>query len=284
MDKWEEYFKRPTDLKLYVMHTGYIHMSGGIHFNPKDPRKKNMPKDERFNPVYSFLVDHPQKGLLLLDTGLHPSFARRKSGNFGPLLGSLVKTRTEAGTDIASQMGMIGLKLDQVRHVILSHLHLDHPSSLPLLRANQQLTVFADAAELAQAGKFLSLLKGYIRSHLNGLDVRPLNYDQALAPFDQAADFFGDGSVLVLRTPGHSPGHVSVLVNAAGGPILLTFDAAHREDNLKKELPPIGDYTPALTAVRRLNQLIKRIPNLRVIYSHDPDQLTTLKRLPEYYT
>jgi N-acyl homoserine lactone hydrolase len=283
LKNWENYFEKPKPMKLYVMHTGYIHMSGDIHFNNKDPRKKSMPKDHRFNPVYAFLVEHPDKGLLLLDTGLHPSFAERKTGNFGLLLGTLVKTRTEKGKDIASQLSVLNYSLDQIRNVILSHLHLDHPCSLPLFRANGGVRVFADPAELSMAGKPLSLFKGYIRSHLKGMDCHPLTYHSAIEPFDEVVDFFEDGSVFVIRTPGHSPGHVSVLLNAVEGPILMTFDAAHREDNLKQELPPIGDYEPALGALRRFRQVLDRFPDMRVIYSHDPDQLPTLKLLPDYY-
>lgn len=284
MKSWEAYFEHPASLKLYIMHTGYIHMSGDIHFNKKDPRKKTMPVDHRLNPVYAYLVDHPDEGLLLLDTGLHPSFAERRTGNFGLLLGSMVKTHTEKGQDIASQLTAIGLSLDRVRNVILSHLHLDHPSSLPLLKGSAGVRIFADPAELSAAGKPFSLLKGYIRSHLDGLHCRPLTYNMAVAPFDEVADFFGDGSVFAIRTPGHTPGHVSVLLNVAGGPILLTFDAAHREANLKESLPPIGDYNSALDTVVRLRRLLDRFPEMRAVYSHDPDQLPNLALLPEYYS
>jgi glyoxylase-like metal-dependent hydrolase (beta-lactamase superfamily II) len=235
------------------------------------------------NPVYAYLVEHPQQGFLLLDTGLHPSFAEQASGNFGLLLGTLVKTRTEKGWDIVSQLKNMGISPDQVRYVILSHLHLDHPSSLPLLRENRGLTVFADEDELNQAKKPFSRFKGYIYAHLKGLNIQPLQYKLVLSPFEQVADFFGDGSLFVIRTPGHSPGHVSVLLNASAGPILLTFDAAHRQANLDDELPPIGEYAEALASVRRLNQLIEQYPDMRVIYSHDPDQLSKLKRLPEHY-
>lgn len=269
---------------MYVIHTGYIHMTGDIHFNKKDPRKKSMPKDNRFNPVYAFLVEHPNKGLLLLDTGLHPIFAKRKTGNFGLLLGSMVKTQTEKGKDIANQLAVMNYSLDMIQNVILSHLHLDHPCSLPLFRGRRDLRVFADPAELSMVDKPLSLFKGYIRAHLKGVDCRPLTYNLVVKPFYKVADFFDDGSVFIIQTPGHSPGHVSVLLNAVNGPILMTFDAAHREDNLKKKMPPIGDYEPALKTLFRIQQIMDRFPGMRVIYSHDPDQLPTLKLLPDFYT
>ena len=71
MHDWREYFESPTPLRLYVMHTGEVRSVGTPHLNPKSPNFKKMPKTDEYNPVFAFLVEHPQKGLVLLDTGLH---------------------------------------------------------------------------------------------------------------------------------------------------------------------------------------------------------------------
>lgn len=283
MKSWEDYLERKVPLKLYVMRTGYLHMSGNIHFNKRDPRFKSKPKDTRFNPVFSYLVKHPDKGFLLLDTGLHPSFAEQKTGNFGPLLGRMVKTRVEKGQDIASQLRSMGVCLGDIQHIVMSHLHLDHPSSLPLFRGLPGVRVHIDKSELALARSALSLFKGYIKGHLDGLHWHYLDYPLSIPPFPAVADFFNDGSVFVIRTPGHTPGHVSVLLNAAGGPILLTFDAAHRKSNIEEELPPIGDYPGSMQTIKNLKELLTRVPNMRLICGHDPDQLSELRLAPENY-
>lgn len=283
MKSWSEYFKRKVPLKLYVMHTGYVHMSGNIHYNKKDPRFKSKPKDTRFNPVFSYLVEHPEKGHLLLDTGLHPSFSERKRGNFGPLLGRIVKTKVEKGQDIASQLRAMGLSVSNIRNIVLSHLHLDHPGGLSLFREQTGVRVYIDRSELDAARSRFSLFKGYIKAHLAGFDFRPLDYPLSIQPFGAVSDFFNDGSVFVIRTAGHSPGHVSVLLNDSKGPILLTFDAAHRKSNLDEELPPIGDYPGVMESVRQLKALVIRFPHIRVIYGHDPEQLPTLRLAPRSY-
>jgi len=284
MKDWEEAFRRSTPLKLYVMHTGYVHMRGNIHFNKADSRFKTMPGDNRLNPVFAHLVVHPVEGCLLLDTGLHPSFSRHRTGNFGPLLGRMVETRAERGRDVAGQLKELGISLNDVRNIILSHLHLDHPSALPLFSENKGLRVYVDGVELRLARSLFGMFKGYIKSHLAGLDCRSIEYPLSMQPFKAVADFFGDGSVFVLRTPGHTPGHVSVLLNAAEGPILLTFDAAHRKANLDHELPPVGHYPDALESVRSLKGLSSRFQDMRVIYGHDPDQLTGLDLAPRFYS
>lgn len=284
MSEWEAIFKAPKPLELYVMHTGYVHMNGNIHFNKKSPRFRSMPKDERFNPVLSFLLKHPEQGYLLLDTGLHGSFAEKSRGNFGFLLGTMVKAKAEPKRDVISQLNSIGIDPHDVRRIVLSHLHLDHPSALTGFRNVQGLTVHVDPAELEVLKSPFCMFKGYIKSHLKGLDIRPIRYDRSILPFQSVWDMFGDGSVLVMATPGHTPGHVSVLANVLGGPILLTCDAAHRRANMEEDIPPIGNYPRSLTTLETIRSFLAQHPHVRVIFSHDPDQLKQLKLLPDHYT
>lgn len=282
MPDWKQYFDRPVALRLYVMHTGEVRSVGTPHYNPKSPKFKEMPKTEGFNPVFAYLVEHPSKGLLLLDTGLHHSFTESKSGNFGMFLGALVSARTERGKDILSQLRSINKSPQDVRYVLLSHLHLDHVSGLPYFKGTS-VEVFVDKEELQAARAPLSTLKGYIKGHLEGLNCRPIPYVNGAPPFDLIHDFFGDGSLFVVRTAGHTKGHCSVLLNAGGGPILLAFDAIHRKTNLDQGIPPSGDYTNALSAMRSIESFMARFPTTKLIYGHDGGQLKDLLLSPRYY-
>lgn len=272
---------RPCDLELYVMRTGSVHMSGNIHFNKKDPRFGSMPKDGRFNPVLAFLLEHPGKGRVLLDTGLDPCFCESRFGNFGPLLGRVVKTKTEKGADVVSQLASLGVAPAEVPTVMMSHLHLDHASCLGRFGGS---TVYVDAAELAAARSPLGFAGGYLKAPLDGRDIRTFDYTGRLGPFPRACDFFGDGSVFVLDAAGHTRGNVAVLLNARGGPILLTFDAAHRRANVEEGMPPKGDYERAKVSIDRIRELLDLLPGARVIFGHDPDQLPELKLAPESYS
>ena len=160
MVDWKSRFSSPVRLKLHVMHTGEVRTKGNIHFNPKSPKFKEMPKEERFNPVFAYLVEHPDKGLLLLDTGLHHSFAERKSGNFGKFLGRMVLGRTEPGKDVCSQLKNIGKNPDDVRYILLSHLHLDHPSGLPYFAGLPNLKAYVDKEELASGESSFQPVQG----------------------------------------------------------------------------------------------------------------------------
>lgn len=281
MSEWARYFDDPADVKLYVMHTGSVHMSGNIHFNRKSPEFKSMPKDKRFNPVLAYAAVHPDKGLVLMDTGVHSSFCTRPFGNFGPLLGRIVKIRADKGRDAASQLDSIGFSPSDVRFVILSHLHLDHTSGLPDFKGAE---VYADADELKAAGSPAAMLEGCVKAHREGAAIKTFRYGSAVEPFDRVCDFFGDGSLFVVSTPGHTRGNVAVILNARGGPILLTFDAAHRKANLETMIPPKGDYERARRSLGAIKSFVDAFPQARVIYGHDPDQLGELELAPSFYT
>ena len=281
MSKWEELFSEPGPVKLYAMETGRLHMAGNIHFNKKDPRTKSQPQDKRFNPVYSFLVDHPREGLMVLDTGLHRSFAENKHGNFGWLLGSMVKTRVKPNKSSADQIKALGADLKDVRRVFLSHLHLDHPSGLPAFRGHGRIKVYVDAEEQKQAAAMFSKMKGYIRPHLEGFDVQPLLWSGSLGPFDKAWDVFGDQSVWIVATPGHTPGHASAVIRSVNGPFFLTFDAAHRRGNLDLGIPPIGDLEQGRATLEKIQTFINQHPQVKTIFGHDPDQADTLRFAPD---
>ena len=283
MSNWEKYFQTPAKLKLYIILTGYVHMSGNIHFNTKSPRFKAMAKDNRFNPVFAYLVEHPQKGLLLIDTGLHLSFAEKRTGNFGSLLGRIVKIRSEYGQDVITQLGKARIDPGDIHSIILSHFHLDHTSGLPLFSGNTTPTVYAGEGEIRAVNAPFALFQGYVRNHLNGFTPQAIRFTHAAPPFERVCDFMEDGSVLVIGTSGHTAGHISIILNMAGGPLLLTFDAAHRKANIDEFIPPKGDYAPALESIRNIKEFIDTFPQVRTIFGHDPDQISNLKLLPSYY-
>ncbi len=276
-----EALKNPHALKLYVMQTGSVHMSGNIHFNKKSPKFASMPKDKRFNPVLAYLLDHPEKGWALFDTGLDASFCRDKFGNFGPLLGRVVKTKAEAGKDAVSQLKSLDVSPADIKCVVMSHLHLDHASSLPCFSRGSE--VYVDESEVKTAKSLMGTMEGYLKN-LDGVDVKPFRYDGKLGPFDKALDFYGDGSVFIINAAGHTKGNVAVILNAEGGPILLTFDACHRKAGLDEMIPPKGDYEKGLDSLRKIKTFLDQYPQTRTIFGHDPDQLGDLQLLPAFYS
>jgi N-acyl homoserine lactone hydrolase len=103
-------------------------------------------------------------------------------------------------------------------------------------------------------------------------------HDPALAPFEAGHDLFGDGSLVLLPTPGHTPGSLSLIVRRAGKPTLalvadLTY-AAHLLDS--GHLPGVGDRSILRRSTAMMNQLRAATPGLVVLPTHDPDAAAAL--------
>lgn len=282
MTAWNDIFKNSSNMKLYILYTGDVHMNGNIHMHKKTPGFKNEPEDKRFNPAYCFLLEHPSEGLCLIDSGLHPDFAERKKGNFGALVGSLIHVKTRKGLDALTQISSLNKNPGDIRHILMTHLHPDHASSLPLFRDENRI-LHTDPSEYKAYSSAFGLMKGYLKKHSEGFALRHYAYNLAVPGFNKAADVFGDQSVLILPTPGHTSGHVSILLNMKSGPVLLTGDAAHRSRNLECHFPTNGDYENGLTSVKLLLELWEQYPGMKVIFSHDPEQKSKLLFPPKYY-
>jgi N-acyl homoserine lactone hydrolase len=175
---------------------------------------------------------------------------------------------------IVDQLAKINVEPDQIKYVGISHYHGDHtgqvasfPKSTLLIGAREWDAITAPKpAEGVNYKPFEGWIKGENK-------VEPLNLDK---------DVFGDGSVIVLRTPGHTPGHQSLLVKLASGNVIVSGDAVHFRENLDSGGVPAFNYDRAQT-VASVERLKKMAANLKaqVIIQHDARDVDKLPVLPE---
>jgi N-acyl homoserine lactone hydrolase len=175
---------------------------------------------------------------------------------------------------LTDQLGQLKVTADQIKYVGISHYHADHTSQLPSLPNATLLIGKGDwnaitAPEPAQ-GVNAAAFKHWIGE---GGKVEPLTLDK---------DVFGDGSVVVLRTPGHTPGHSSLLVRLKEkGAVILVGDAAHFHENYDSNGVPAFNYDRSET-VASLERIKKIAANLKatVIIQHDPRDIGKLPAFP----
>src|SRR5262245_13568321 len=165
-------------------------------------------------PCPVFLIRHPSAGAILVDTGLHPSIATDGRENFGSLASWFGKPSLEPGEDAPAQLRSRGLETGEVPIVVMTHLHLDHSSAISEF-PNSTFVVSEVEWEAATGGP-RPLLNGYRRSHFDyAFDYRTVDFDRggidSYASFGRTFDLFGDGSLRLAYTPGHSAGHMSVI-------------------------------------------------------------------------
>jgi len=175
---------------------------------------------------------------------------------------------------LTDQLTQLKLTPDQIKYVGISHFHADHTSQLPSLTKSMLLIGKGDWDGItapkpmagANAGAFTHWISG-------GGSVEPLTLDK---------DVFGDGSVMVLRTPGHTPGHSSLLVKLKDrGNVILMGDLAHFHENYDSNGVPSFNYDRAAT-VASLERVKKIAANLKatIIIQHDPRDIGKLPAFP----
>ena len=180
----------------------------------------------------------------------------------------------QLGKTIVQQLGEIGVKPEQVEMVGISHFHSDHigqaagfPKATLLIGAEDYAALSAKPAnpQLEPAR-----LKPWIE---DGGKVQPVSGDQ---------DVFGDGRVVMLNMPGHTPGHHSLLVRLASGPVLLTGDLYHfTEQVANKGVPPFNtNRADTLASMDRFDKLAKNI-GAKVIIQHEPADVAKLPAFPK---
>jgi len=238
-----------------------------------------MRRDATFRtPVPAFLVEHPGAGLVLVDTGLHPACAHGEQ-NLGPF-GRVVEIRMEPEQAVSARLRKLGHEPEDVAVVVMTHLHNDHASAVAEFPS---ATFVVDRAEWAAATGPRPLFHGYVRRQFDhAFDWRAVDLDarevDSFATFSRAVDLFGDGSVRLLSTPGHTPGHLSVLLRLADREALLTADAAYTMRTLAGEARPffVDDEHVFQRSLGEIRHFVQQSPGLLVIPGHDPDRWTEL--------
>ncbi len=191
-------------------------------------------------PVNVFAVVHPD-GVLVFDTGQSAAAARPGFlPRWHPYL-RLARFELTREDEAGEQLRGLGIDLGAVRWVVLSHLHTDHVGGLD---AFSNAEVIVSEAEWNLARGFGGRLRGYVQRQLPArLVPRLASFDgPAVGPFPHSQDIAGDGTLLLLPTPGHTVGHMSLLVRTDDHVYLLAGDLVHTASELEATAPEIAEY------------------------------------------
>jgi len=224
-------------------------------------------------PIVAFLLEHPGAGHVLIDAGLHPSVAVKPAESLGRL-GTLVfrDLRMDPSQALPAQLRELGVQPPEVRTVVMTHLHIDHASGISEF---PDATFVMSRAEW-EAATSQGRLHGYsTRQFDHAFDYRLLDFDGAdtssFSGFARSFDLFGDGSVRAVYTPGHTLGHMSVVVRTTGGEVLVAGDAIYMRRNLDDTHLPNRTEDDHLyrRSLREMQQYVRETPDALVIPGHD---------------
>lgn len=228
-------------------------------------------------PLNAFVIEHDD-GLVLFDTGPSQSLVTDQKYWSNPITRRFMRSifRFQIGPEdtLAHRLVEARYRPSDVTTVVLSHLHFDHAGGIADVPGAKLLVApSAWRHRLDPHADREAVLR-------RDLDVRGAQWhlidfaavdDPDLEDFGEAFDVAGDGSMMVVRTPGHLPGSVSMLVRRSDGPpVLLIGDLAYSSEMIAADqVAATGDADQLRRSYAKVRALQRRLPDLVVVASHD---------------
>ncbi len=222
-------------------------------------------------PIYAFVVDHPE-GLIVVDTGETGRVAER--GYFPwwhPYFRYAVREWVRPEEEIGPQMRAIGLDPNDVRWVLLTHLHTDHAGGLAHFPNAEHLV---SRREYENDTGVMGMLRGFLPNRWPRwfrptlIDMKP----QPVGPFPGSYQVTRAGDVRFVPTPGHTPGHLSVVVTAPDVTYLLADDTSYTQAlMLEEQIDGVAnDRQAARQTLERIHAFCRGTPTV-FLPAHDAD-------------
>ncbi|MDT3444931.1 N-acyl homoserine lactonase family protein [Pseudofrankia sp. BMG5.37] len=225
-------------------------------------------------PCPSFLIEH-DRGLVLFDTGFDPRGLDDMAAYY-PEISKALPMAGNRDLGIDRQLDGLGYRPSQISYVIPSHLHFDHAGGLYL---------FPDSTFLMGSGEMAFALQAHDKPQAGFFRVEDLLPTRHFDWIETAHDFdlFGDGSVVLLFSPGHTPGSLALFVRLPNQNIILSGDVCHFPLEVDMGIIATSSFSPsyATFALRRL-RMISKAWDARIWIQHEEDHWNEWPHAPEY--
>ena len=250
-------------MKMHCLSGGRVRMRKSVYVPDAD-------RGEMIEmPVSSMLLRHPQ-GNVLFDTGCHPSVPDNPAHWQG--MEKFMTPIMPPGDNVLTGLTCVGLTPDDIDVVVCSHLHPDHCGCNAFFK---RATVMVHEKEIVVARKPDAVPMGYLATEWD------------FGAFDQLSgqrDVFGDGRIVLIELPGHTPGSIGALVALEKcGTFLLAADTVSLRVTLDRDVAPRNTQDPQ--ALARSWEEVRRIEarGATVLCGHDAAQWDTLRKGADFY-
>lgn len=227
-------------------------------------------------PIYAWLIEHPD-GPIVVDTG-----ETAKTGEkgylpgFHPYYSRAVRFNVKPEEEVGPQLAKLGVDPADVKTVIMTHLHTDHAGGLYHF---PNAKIYVDPIELKAASGLGGKMNGYLNHRWpEWFQPEPIQFhDETVGPFPQSFQVTADGAVSAVPTYGHSPGHVSVIVQTPEVTTFIAGDASYNQANMLQERVDGLSSSDAPETLRRIHQFVTSQPTI-YLPSHDPESALRLEQ------
>ncbi|MFT4049039.1 MAG: N-acyl homoserine lactonase family protein [Solirubrobacterales bacterium] len=230
-------------------------------------------KFDHWTPCPIFFALHPTAGWVLIDTGLPAAVVHDVRAAVGRAAAAMYGLRADESQPLPARLRELGIPRGGIGTVVMTHLHVDHAGALNEI---EDCTVVVSRDEWRSAHGKKLLARGYVRRQYDlGHDVRMVDFSadsiNSFATFGRSFDLFGDGSIVLVSTPGHTYGHMSVVVRLADRECLIAGDAIYTRNSLDAgEVPLVlADEHNYKRSVREIRAYKQMTPSALVIPGHD---------------
>jgi glyoxylase-like metal-dependent hydrolase (beta-lactamase superfamily II) len=252
-----------------------------------------LPARRAFHPFSAAVIDHSEHGPILFDTGLGSRTAELMALRPFRLFARLARVIYADHHQLRCKLEDLGVEPASVAHVIISHLHFDHTGGMRDLPAALFHVSRREWDAQHEVHGLKALLAGVVAEDFRScpVELHALEGDGEW-PFAGSYDLFGDGSIVLVSTPGHTPGHLSALVTLESGQqALLAGDAVMVQQNytIPADQSMVSkrirwDHELAWRTILQIRARWRANPNLLVVPTHDARLGKRLRRGPYVVT
>lgn len=237
-------------------------------------------------PILVYVIEH-RDGLILFDAGMSlevqtdPEYFSTPIGRF--FARKIFRFNIGSNDTLTDKLSKLGYKASDIRKVVVSHLHFDH---IGCINEAPQAELLVSAREWQQLAEPHPERDFILREHIElpGAKWLPIEFqhtnDPLFLPFGGCFDVMGDGSMVLLPTPGHTVGSLSMLVRSGDyPPLLFVGDLTYASELLfKNQMPGTGDRKALQSSFEKVRNLKKQLPDLVILPAHDSKAVDALAK------